>query len=100
MSDSNSQQQPADPPGGAPYRWLFGALMILLVAAGVEIGSRVILWGALGESLADLAARRSGLILEPGEGAPGYRYERDIQGFDNEVLHPFLGFVFDPAANE
>ncbi|MEM6797636.1 MAG: hypothetical protein AAF725_26955 [Acidobacteriota bacterium] len=100
MSDSNSQQQAGNPQGGAPRRWLFGALMLLLVAAGVEIGSRVILWGALGESLADLAARRSGLILEPGEGAPGYRYERDIQGFDNEVLHPFLGFVFDPAANE
>lgn len=84
----------------APRQIAFYLLMVSATVGAVEIGARLIALVTLpGQTIRDVSEGRRRLIARAADQAPAYRFESDIQGFENEVLHPYLGFVFDPGAN-
>ncbi len=82
-------------------QFVFYCLMGLTTLGAIEVGARLLARVAFPEqSIGEVSALRRQLVDELGDGRLAYQFESDIRGFDNEVLHPYLGFVFDPGANQ
>ena len=84
---------------GAGKRWLFSLVLLLLLYGSVEGGASLALWYLDGASfsLERLDRERSERSTEQAAVATPERPDQRPWWMKSEILHPYLGFVINPA---